>query len=402
MALSSKVLQWGGLLALAAFAGTGVVTWGLVKDRLDITISKEPAQDRVDPVALLRDEVGVLREDVRALSVAVTKNFELLAGAGEESNQAVEAAILERLDLVEQRLGPGTQAGVATHDAAQILAELRAAVAQLRSTQLLAPATAGADPDLPEAHALVAADPEPVPRSAAPAEPGERPGAGSAAAVAEPPAVSESSASPPAIPNAPPQRKRRGFLAFELPSSGFEFDRRQRFEILSSLSRVGFDAKSTLHDFSGVTSEVRGQLVLNLAKGSDDGTGTIRVDAASLRTGVEGRDDGMWEHLDVKRFPDLQFELRSLVTTEVDPAAMQTKGTLRGSLSIRGKARDVEMPVQISVDDSRRVLITGEMPLNMTDYEVPVPNQAGLIKVEEVVKVWISLRARSLGQVTEN
>ncbi|MGE3962747.1 MAG: YceI family protein [Planctomycetota bacterium] len=388
MAVSNKILQWGGLLALVAFAGSGVVTWGLVKDRLDITIATAPDENQVDPIALLRDEVAVLRTDLGLLASAITRNFELLAAAGEESSAGVEASIVERLDRLEASLRAPNSI---EQEQRQILAELRGALLELGTANLVAKRTEGAVPSPTTDEAWSATPPgaltQEIPAGREPAPPSATP--------APTPTVAAS-------PVAAPVRKKKGFLAFELPASGFEFDRRQRFEIISSLSRVGFDAKSTLHDFSGVTSQVRGQLVMNLARSTSDCTGTIVVDAASLRTGVEGRDEGMFEHLDTARYPNLEFELRELVATETDANALKVRGTLKGTLRIRGKEREVAMPVDLSVDDSRRVLIAGEMPLDMNDYGVPVPNQAGLIKVEPVVKVWVSLRARSVGAAAEN
>jgi hypothetical protein len=55
------------------------------------------------------------------------------------------------------------------------------------------------------------------------------------------------------------------------------------------------------------------------------------------------------------------------------------------------------MPVHIRVDPQQRVVIEGQLPLRLSDYEVPVPNQVGLISMEDEVKVWIALRARSAG-----
>ena len=58
---------------------------------------------------------------------------------------------------------------------------------------------------------------------------------------------------------------------------------------------------------------------------------------------------------------------------------------------------EVAMPVQLSVDDSKRVLAKGEMTLALTDYGVPVPSQLGVISMQDEVKVWIALQARAMG-----
>ena len=53
------------------------------------------------------------------------------------------------------------------------------------------------------------------------------------------------------------------------------------------------------------------------------------------------------------------------------------------------------------VDEARRVVVEGEAPLRLTDYGVPVPSKLGLIGMEDEVKIWIALRARATGEVTD-
>jgi polyisoprenoid-binding protein YceI len=194
-----------------------------------------------------------------------------------------------------------------------------------------------------------------------------------------------------------------GFLSFSLPSRSFSFAGPQRLRVLSSLSRVGFDAKSTLHDFSGVTSEVRGDVVADLADPHYPWSGEIRCQAASLRTGVDGRDESMREHLDTEHHSDIRFEVRSFRADpgDIDVPARTAHGTAVGMMTIRGETRELEMPVQISVDASQRVVVEGQAKLKLTDFGVPVPSQLGLISMEDEVAIWVSLRARSLGSVEE-
>ena len=73
------------------------------------------------------------------------------------------------------------------------------------------------------------------------------------------------------------------------------------------------------------------------------------------------------------------------------------EGTALGKLSLRGVEREVAMPVRVSVDASKRVAIEGELTLKMSSFGIEPPSQLGMIKVEDEVKLWIALRARSLG-----
>jgi polyisoprenoid-binding protein YceI len=73
---------------------------------------------------------------------------------------------------------------------------------------------------------------------------------------------------------------------------------------------------------------------------------------------------------------------------------MTVSGRVSGQMTIHGQSRQIEMPVKLHVDDSRRLVIEGETPLKMSDYGVEVPSKLGVISVDDQVKIWIALRAR--------
>ena len=97
----------------------------------------------------------------------------------------------------------------------------------------------------------------------------------------------------------------------------------------------------------------------------------------------------------------MTFEWSGFAATAVDAKAMTVAGTATGKLTIRGKSRDVSMPVKVSVDASKRVAIDGELSIKLSDYDVVPPSQLGVIKVEDELKLWIALRARLLGPAKE-
>ncbi|MCA8921794.1 MAG: YceI family protein, partial [Planctomycetes bacterium] len=214
-------------------------------------------------------------------------------------------------------------------------------------------------------------------------------------------APTEPAATPaPAEVPAPPAPK-RGLFSFKLAGGGPDFTHTQRYQVIGSLSRVGFDAKSTLHDFSGVTSKVEGTVVARLDQDDPHASATIRAAAATLKTGVDGRDEEMCKVLGAEEHPWIQFDLAGLVVTASDPEAKTYKGVGHGSFTIKGVTREVEVPVELSVDASRRLVASGEAKLNLLDFGLEVPSVAGAIKVEDEVKVWLSLRLRLLGDAEE-
>jgi polyisoprenoid-binding protein YceI len=184
-------------------------------------------------------------------------------------------------------------------------------------------------------------------------------------------------------------------LGFKLPSRAFQFDQTQSFEVIPELSRVGFDAKSTLHDFTGVTTKVHGAFTTKLSDPAASFAGAIVCEAAGLDSGVEGRDEAMLEHLDAKVHPEIRFTVQTFTPDNngVDAAKMTVKGTVTGLMLIRGVEKPLSMPVVLTVEPSRRVMIEGQAKVHLPDFAVPVPDKV-VIKMQPDVTVWIALRAR--------
>ena len=358
-----RTLQAVGVLALFGWTALGVLAWWALAGRIEITVREDEANGD-ENLALLDDRLDRLSGDLDALVATLDRNFEQLAAADaeRESTRAAERARLEqRLAALESAL-PAAAPDRATTDA---LAAVLARHEALADT----PATAdsgGAPP--------VAAPPP----SAAPADP---------VAPALAPAEPEPAAGEP--------EPARSFLAFRLPSRDFRFVGPQDFELLADLSRVGFDAKSTLHDFSGVSNRVHGGFRVDLADADAGIAGRVAIDTGSLGTGLEGRDEAMLDQLAADRFAELAFVPTGFATAEVNADELRLTGILRGELTIRGVTRSVRLDVRTHVDESRRLVVEGELPLRLGDYGIDVPDKLGVIKVDDEVRVWIHLRARA-------
>jgi len=383
--MNPKWLQRIGVLALIVLVGGSLAALFVVKDRIHVTIAEEEAaaQRGPDPISVLAADVGAVREDVRTLGDGVGTEMQALhdaleGAAGErESKLSTEVAALRaELAAVRARLEQNTadlansraQVGQSLTAVSQGLQVLAEAVAQDSAVREAARAAAIAP--------IVLA--EPVPAEPAPA----------AVAVEPVPAPVEP---------APEAAPKKGFLSFKVPSQGFAFDKLQRFAIVPSLSRVGFDAKSTLHDFSGVTTSLLGEITANLARPGEGCAGAVIAQSASIDTGLEARDESMREILEPKKFPEIRFDWTSFEATSVDAAGQKVAGLAKGKLSLHGISRDVQMPVTVAVDGSKRLAIDGQTKIKMSDYGVKPPSKLGLISVEDEATLWIALRARTLG-----
>lgn len=421
-----RLLTLVGAIAVLGTAVASVAALLLLRDRLHVTIAGETDARAAgpDPVQLLRDDVATLRGDLAALTQTLARNFETMASTGDEQEAARRellatlAALRDRVDALpaavahaETAAATRADASDARHDAAlRTLADrldAMAHAAELARTRESAPRP-------PEVAATTPSPAAPAPPTVSPPAPVTPPPPPSAPAVAAtsaggppvapPPTPDPTTASagraPPATapataPAAAPRRK--GFLSFSLPSQSVDFDRALRFEVVPSLSRLGFDAKSTLHDFSGVTSELSGGFVARLTQPGRGTTGELRARAATLDTGLAARNTELVATLDAERYPEIVVRIVGFEPTSTDPTTKASAGTARLGLTVHGVSRDLAMPVRVSLDESRRVVVEGEATVRMTDFGVVPPRKMGFVSVDDAVRVWVSLRARAVG-----
>ena len=343
--MGSKLLRWVVVLALVALVAGSFTALGVVRDRVHVTIEEEEIARGPDPIALLAADLAALRDDVHALGTGVAIQVR-------ESSEALEASAGEREASLSASLA----------EVRRELVSLRERVDRQRIEQVSTPAAAVLEHPAPPVE-----EPAPAPTSAA-------------------------------VPQAPAKKR---FLSFQLPSRSFVFGERQRFAVVPGLSRVGFDAKSTLHDFSGVTTAIEGQITADLGRPGEGCSGVVRVQAGTLDTGLEARDEAMREILEPTRFREIRFDWDAFEATRVDVAEEEIAGVARGRLTIHGNSRPVSMPVTVTVDASKRLTIDGQTSIRMSDFGVKPPSKLGLISVEDDATVWIALRARSLGPAPE-
>ncbi|HEU4419573.1 MAG TPA: YceI family protein [Planctomycetota bacterium] len=355
--MHSKLMQWLGVLLVLGLVGTSAGGLLVLKDRVRIIVQADQVAPGPDPAALLRDDVQVLAREFGELQQSLAGNFERLGTALEqraEARHADVAALRQELAALRQQLDGQVRESRALSARLQELPQVAAPQLEPRVAPLALPA-------------------HPEPDTTQPAAP---------PAVTEPVAVAE--------------KKGTGFLSFTLPSTQFHFDRAQDYVLVPDLCRVGFDAKSTLHDFSGVTSKLTGRFTADFDDPQGAWRGEVTVEARTLVTGVEGRDAAMYEHLDAKANAQIRFVVERFAPAPngVDVGKQTARGDIVGRMTIRGQTRELTMPVAIEVDAQKRVVVTGQAPLKLSDYGVPVPSQLGIINMQDEVVVWVALRAR--------
>ncbi len=156
--------------------------------------------------------------------------------------------------------------------------------------------------------------------------------------------------------------------------------------------RLGFDGHATVGDFTGVTTEVRGEMTGGEA--IEAVRGWVEAPVATLRTGDRKRDRDMNGSLESDKYPVIRFEL-----TGVTPRGGEgdsTAATLEGRMMIHGVTREVSLPARIVRRDGS-VRVRSDFPLNLKDYEIGgLSRMLGMLRMSERIEVHVDLTFGSM------
>lgn len=162
---------------------------------------------------------------------------------------------------------------------------------------------------------------------------------------------------------------------------------------------VGFESKAPLETFQGRTHEVSGHLSLDPVSIGEAIDLEVRVDLASLDTGLGMRNRHMREnHLHTDRFPFATF--RGGAVTEGGGTDLRDgephQLTVSGRLDLHGVDREVSISMTLlasSDDAGEAVRITCEFPVVLSDYDIPRPRFL-FAKLGDVQRVFVEILAQ--------
>lgn len=167
----------------------------------------------------------------------------------------------------------------------------------------------------------------------------------------------------------------------------------QRYEIDAPKSQVGFDGSSTLHDFTGKTRAIGGELRADPLDPARLAGGVVWVEAKTIDTDNGSRDKEMRSVLDVEHHPRIEFRL-----DDVTGRLVQGRGEFRanGRFTIHGveKPRTVAFKIEPLAPEqggpAGALHVLGEARFKMTDHGLERPGVL-FVKVADEVRVWLDL-----------
>jgi polyisoprenoid-binding protein YceI len=154
--------------------------------------------------------------------------------------------------------------------------------------------------------------------------------------------------------------------------------------------RVEFVMRDNRGGFTGATEQVEGTATVTQTDAeSFSASVEARVDARTLETGSRIRDGQMRrDFLQTDRHPLITFRGTAESRERLTGGAVRAR--LRGTLTIRGASREIDMPVTaVALADEYRV--NGEATIRLSDYGIPIPRFLVFVAEDAVV---VKVRAR--------
>jgi len=158
-----------------------------------------------------------------------------------------------------------------------------------------------------------------------------------------------------------------------------------RFRIQPEASEISFRATSRLMNAAGHFSRFSGEVMVDPAV-LTSGRITLSIDAASLDTGIEMRDNHLRssDFFDVERFPTVAFQSMRI-------EAAGRRATVVGRLTLHGVTREIAVPIDVQITNTALVA-SGEFIVNRGEYAI---NYNSLVNpIGNEVRVAFTFRAR--------
>lgn len=155
---------------------------------------------------------------------------------------------------------------------------------------------------------------------------------------------------------------------------------------------LSFDGKSTLGDFTGTTTTLRGQMTGGTTLA--DVRGWVESPVSTLKTGNNRRDRDLLKTMDAEIFPTIRFELTG-VTPEWERG--DSAGVvLAGNFVIHGVTRAERIPATVVRSaEGIRVQAAG-IPMDLHDYKIDKLTRFLVFKMNRNIVVHIDLFFKSV------
>ena len=150
-------------------------------------------------------------------------------------------------------------------------------------------------------------------------------------------------------------------------------------------SKVTFLATITGGSFEAASTALSGEVAYDRATGKLEG-GQVLLKADSFDSGLGMRDRHIRDkYLEAKKHPAITFRLKPAGAPVVPGKTAQ----VAGAFTIKGKTRDVTVPVAVQ-NAGAALVVKATFPIDVTEYGIPQPRYA-VVKMEKIIQVTLQL-----------
>ncbi|MCB0273862.1 MAG: YceI family protein [Calditrichaeota bacterium] len=152
---------------------------------------------------------------------------------------------------------------------------------------------------------------------------------------------------------------------------------------------VKFTSETLKLEFHGTTQKIDGYVYW---EGEEMFLGNSQlqmdVDLNSVETGIGKRDRDMRDRLATDKYPITTYKGAIVSAEKIDSAVTAYRVISRGSISIRGVERELEVPALITITDGV-MNVEARFEVKLSDFNIEIPTLM-FLKVNENIRLYVN------------
>ena len=157
----------------------------------------------------------------------------------------------------------------------------------------------------------------------------------------------------------------------------------QKFQLISA--EMSIAGTSTLHDWVSAVEQLTAKAEIEISDNK-----LLSIPALEVRVPVKGITSTKGKIMDNKTYSALKAEDHPTIFFKLTNVTLKAANqlTATGQLTIAGKSKKVQFPVDYNLKSNSKIQFTGAYTLKMTDYDVAPPTAVmGTIKTGDEVTI---------------
>lgn len=168
-------------------------------------------------------------------------------------------------------------------------------------------------------------------------------------------------------------------------------------------TEASFTSKALIVKFSGRTTKVEGEGVIDVENPSKSPKGTVSVDLQSLDTGIPLRNEHLRGTIEAEKYPAATFKVKSMKASKL-VAEAPVQGTVTGDFTLHGVTKTITAPVTLvylpEADKNYRpgdwVSVSTGFKIKLSDYGIHMPKGVLGVKVADELDIALDGMAKGI------